>query len=76
LRKLGWTIPVDFGVKTAAEAAFGEMPRAFTGCTLFVTGDKGLKDGESTFRKRLALCSYELLTKTSNLALRTFLLVD
>jgi len=46
---------VDLGVKTAAEAAFGDIPRAFTGCALFVTGDKGLNDGESTFRKRLAL---------------------
>jgi hypothetical protein len=53
--------PVDFGVKTAADAAFGEIPRAFAGCTLFVTGDRGLNDGESTFRKRLALYSYESL---------------
>jgi len=63
-------------VKTAAEAAFGEIPRAFTGCTLFVTGDRGLKDGESTFRKRLALYNHERLTETTVHSLRTFLLVD
>jgi hypothetical protein len=61
LRQVGQSIPVDFGVKTAADAAFGEIPRAFAGCTLFVTGDRGLNDGESTFRKRLALYSHEFL---------------
>lgn len=51
-------VPVDFGVKMAAAAAFGEIPRLFgaTGCTIFVTGERGVKDGESTLRKRLALC--------------------
>jgi hypothetical protein len=61
LGRLGQSIPVDFGVKTAAEAAFGEIPRAFAGCALFVTGDRGLKDGESTFRKRLALYNHKYL---------------
>jgi hypothetical protein len=76
LGELGQSIPVDFGVKTAAEAAFGEIPRALTGCALFVTGDRGLKDGESTFRKRLALYSHEYLGEMIIYALRTFLLVD
>jgi hypothetical protein len=55
LNEIERIIPVDFGVKMAAEAAFGEIPRVFAGSALFVTGDRGLNDGESTFKKRLAL---------------------
>jgi hypothetical protein len=73
--QLARPLPVAFGVKTAAEAAFGEIPRFFAGWTLFVTGDRGLKDGESTFRKRLALNSRKLTQKPITHALRTFLFV-
>lgn len=50
-------LPADFGVKTAAAAAFGEIPKLFVvEFVVFVTGVRGVKDGESTLRKRLALC--------------------
>jgi hypothetical protein len=74
LGRLGQSIPVDFGVKTAAEAAFGEIPRAFAGCALFVTGDRGLKDGESESVWRYTTIS--ILDITIIYALRTFLPVD
>ena len=48
--------PADFGVKTAAAAAFGEIPRLFdVAFAVFVTGERGVKDGESTLRKRFEL---------------------
>lgn len=51
------TVPADFGVKTAAAAAFGDIPRLLvpTLLTTLVTGERGVKDGESTLRKRLEL---------------------
>ena len=50
------SIPADFGVKIAAAAALGDMPRLLVfALSVFVTGERGVKDGESTLRKRFEL---------------------
>ena len=53
-------------MKTAAAAAFGDIPKLFVvEFVVFVTGVRGVNDGESTLRKRLALCMLLVICSVS-----------
>jgi len=47
-------LAVLFGVNTAAAAAFGEIPALLEPGVILVTVVRGVKEGDSTLRKRLA----------------------